>query len=119
MRPIRVAVSSRRAPLAMTESAVAPTSASSAAGRQGESASLAHALHARGVEGLGPDPARTEPLLFGIAGGIGVATMSFDMHGGHLVYLGTRFHTKETGRPELLGATCERLGIRFDVESGS
>ncbi len=89
------------------------------AGRQGETASLAHALFARGVEGLGPDRERIEPLLFGIGGGIGMATMSFDKHGEHLIYLGTRYHTKETDRPEFLGAICERLGIRLDVSHAS
>src|SRR5687767_2932933 len=89
------------------------------AGRQGETASLAHALFARGVEGLGPDRERIEPLLFGIGGGIGMATMSFDKHGKHLIYLGTRYHTKETDRPEFLGAICERLGIRLDVMHAS
>ena len=90
-----------------------------AIGRQGETASLAYAMLARGTGGLGEGIEQVEPLLFGIGGGIGMATMSFDKHGKHLIYLGTRYHSKETDRPEFLGAICERLGIRLDLTHAS
>src|SRR5688500_12170475 len=88
-----------------------------APGRQGETAPLPHAPPPPRLQRPARD--RSEPLLFGIGGGIGMATMSFDKHGKHLIYLGTRYHTKETDRPEFLGAICERLGIRFDVTHAS
>jgi len=115
----RMSRRARHARAAGPTDAAARTSERPAAGRQGETASLAYALLARGVEGLRPDRERIEPLLFGIGGGIGMATMSFDMHGKHLIYLGTRYHTKETDRAEFLGAICERLGIRLDMAHGS
>ena len=112
----RLDATARHARAAGPTAAAAPASERPATGRQGETASLAYALLARGVEGLGPDLERIEPLLFGIGGGIGMAMVSFDLYG---VYLGTRYHTKETDRPEFLGAICERLGIRLDVAHGS
>jgi hypothetical protein len=39
-----------------------------------------------------------------------MAYFLFDMHGGHPVYVGTRFHTKEAQQPEFLAGICARLG---------
>jgi hypothetical protein len=61
----------------------------------------------------------TEELLFGTAGGIGVGYFVFDMGGKKSVYLGTRYHTKETTQPEFLAAACSRLGLKVRVQKAT
>jgi hypothetical protein len=58
-------------------------------------------------------------MLFGLGGGIGAAYFLFDMHGGHPVYIGTRFHVKESDSPVFMEQMCEAWGATAEVRHSS
>lgn len=87
--------------------------------RQSEAGSLRKLLKHLDIQS--PDSAHpfTEPLLFGIGGGIGFAYFLFEKQGTHPIFLGTRIHTKETERPEFLQTICSRIGVPALVQNSS
>lgn len=61
----------------------------------------------------------TEEMLFGLGGGIGAAYFLFDMHGGHPVYIGIGFHTKESDTPVFIMQMCEAWGATAEARHSS
>lgn len=87
-----------------------------AVGRQPESAALRNVLAQLGA--CSSDLC-TEEMLFGLGGGIGSGYFLFDMHGGHPVYIGTRFHAKESDTPVFMDQMCEAWGATAEVRHSS
>ena len=86
------------------------------AGRQPESATLRNALIQRDAC---TSELCTEEILFGLGGGIGCAYFLFDRYGGHPVYIGSRFHAKESDTAYFTLKMTEGWGATADVRHSS
>ncbi len=85
-------------------------------GRYTESAALRNVLNQ--LDACSSDLC-TEEMLFGLGGGIGCAYFLFDLHGGHPIYLGTRFHAKESDTPYFMLQMTEGWGATAEVRHSS
>jgi len=98
---------------------MSPTTASAIkhlAGREPESAALRNVLAQLGACS---SELCTEEMLFGLGGGIGFIYFLFDMHGGHPVVVGTRYHAKESDTPVFVMQMCEAWGAKAEVRHSS
>jgi hypothetical protein len=89
--------------------------------RQSEAGALRAALDVLGVRGPDGEPL-SEPLLFGIGGGVGMSYFVFEYRAAMLktLTLGTRITTiEESSRPQFLQTIGERLGVPMQVSHPS
>jgi Domain of unknown function (DUF4872)/Butirosin biosynthesis protein H, N-terminal len=61
----------------------------------------------------------TEEMLFGLGGGLGMIYFLFDMHGGHPVVVGTRYHASEAKTPVFVMQMCEAWGATNELKHSS
>jgi hypothetical protein len=85
-------------------------------GRYTESAALRNVLNQ--LDACSSDLC-TEEMLFGLGGGIGCAYFLFDLHGGYPIYIGTRFHAKESDTPYFMLQMTEGWGAKAEVRHSS
>lgn len=61
----------------------------------------------------------TEEMLFGLGGGVGMIYFLFDMHGGHPIVIGTRYHASEATTPVFVMQMCEAWGATTELKHSS
>lgn len=86
------------------------------AGRYPESAAVLNALNQLG---RCSDDLCTEEMLFGLGGGLGLIYFLFDMHGGHPIVVGTRYHASEAKTPVFVMQMCEAWGAMTELKHSS
>src|SRR5215510_912476 len=86
------------------------------AGKEPESAAVLNALNQLGK--CSSDVC-TEEMLFGLGGGLGMGYFLFDMHGGHPVVVGTRYHASEADTPVFVMQMCEAWGATTELKHTS
>ena len=83
------------------------------AGREPESAVVFNALNQLGS--CSSDLC-TEEMLFGLGGGLGLIYFLFDLHGGHPLVVGTRYHASEAKTPVFVMQMCEAWGAKTELK---
>ena len=86
------------------------------AGKYPESAALLNALNQLGS--CSSDLC-TEEMLFGLGGGLGLIYFLFDLHGGHPIVVGTRYHASEAESPVFVMQMCEAWGATTELKHSS
>lgn len=86
------------------------------AGKEPESAAVLNALNQLG---RCSGDLCTEEMLFGLGGGLGVIYFLFDMHGGHPIVIGTRYHASEADTPVFVMQMCEAWGATTELKHSS
>lgn len=86
------------------------------AGKEPESAALLNALNQLGS--CSSDLC-TEEMLFGLGGGLGLIYFLFDLHGGHPIVVGTRYHASEAESPVFVMQMCEAWGATTELKHSS
>ena len=86
------------------------------AGKEPESAALLNALNQLGS--CSSDLC-TEEMLFGLGGGLGLVYFLFDLHGGHPIVVGTRYHASEAESPVFVMQMCEAWGATAELKHSS
>ena len=86
------------------------------AGKEPESAAVLNALNQLG---RCSGDLCTEEMLFGLGGGLGVIYFLFDMHGGHPIVIGTRYHASEAQTPVFVMQMCEAWGAITELKHSS
>jgi hypothetical protein len=88
-------------------------------GRHPEVGALKNTLACLGVQAPHSGEAYSEPLLFGLGGGIGFAYFLFERAGTHPIHIETRVHTRETERPEFYQTIAARIGAQLQLQNSS
>ena len=88
-------------------------------GRQTETAAFGNSLKFLGVTAPHTREPYSEPLLFGLGGGVGFSYFLFERAGAHPIHLGTRIHTKETEQPEFFQKIASRVGAPLEIQNSS
>jgi hypothetical protein len=83
------------------------------AGKEPESAAVLNALNQLGS--CSSDLC-TEEMLFGLGGGLGLIYFLFDLHGGHPIVVGTRYHASEAKTPVFVMQMCEAWGATTELK---
>lgn len=86
------------------------------AGKEPESAALLNVLNQLGS--CSSDLC-TEEMLFGLGGGLGLIYFLFDLHGGHPIVVGTRYHASEAESPVFVMQMCEAWGATTELKHSS
>jgi hypothetical protein len=86
------------------------------AGKYPESAALLNALNQLGS--CSSDLC-SEEMLFGLGGGLGLIYFLFDLHGGHPIVVGTRYHASEAESPVFVMQMCEAWGATTELKHSS
>ena len=87
--------------------------------RQSEAGALRNALAYLGVVAPHTGEPFGEELLFGIGGGVGLGYFVYQMPDFASLFVATRITTEESARPGFLLSTCERLGVKADLQHSS
>src|SRR5688500_16118558 len=90
-----------------------PDSKKHLAGKEPESAAVRNALNQLGS--CSTDLC-TEEMLFGLGGGLGLIYFLFDLHGGHPIVVGTRYHASEAKTPVFVMQMCEAWGATTELK---
>lgn len=86
------------------------------AGKYSESAAVLNALNQLGK--CSTDLC-TEEMLFGLAGGLGLAYFIFELHGYHPLVIGTRYHASEAETPVFVMQMCDAWGATTELKHSS
>jgi hypothetical protein len=88
-------------------------------GRHPEIGALKNTLAYLGVQAPHSGETYSEPLLFGLGGGIGFAYFLFERAGTHPIHIETRIHTRETERPDFYQTIAARIGATLQLQNSS
>lgn len=88
-------------------------------GRQTETCSIRNSLNHLGIKAPHSREPYSEPLLFGLGGGIGFSYFLFERAGSHPIHINTRIHTQETEQPEFFQKIAGRIGVPLEVQNSS
>ena len=58
-------------------------------------------------------------MLFGLGGGLGLIYFLFDLHGGHPIVIGTRYHASEADIPVFVMHMCDAWGATTELKHSS
>ena len=58
-------------------------------------------------------------MLFGLGGGLGLIYFLFDLHGGHPIVIGTRYHASEAETPVFVMQMCDAWGATTELKHSS